>query len=597
MFRQNWWLGAILIGSAASFAGTAAAEDTVVRQFSVGTTSTTVGIADAVEDVELTGPQALTSDAQGNLFVLDQINGRILRFNPKQPASDPSVFKMPADVQPNDLVIRNSDILVWDGSIRTLKAADDQSTRGIGDGVVQLEEVVTRGVDDQFAISAFAQTGSQPPGSAAELLDQSSRAVVIKKERQPDRQYIASRGKGSVIADIIPNKGDSSVRVEVQTMETNETIAQLSLRVPNRLGAVEFLEIDNSDRFYVLGENIPASGRQASTFVARYASNGKLEGVYELPMENTPLTRRSVTISGDGDVYFLRTRMDGVDVVGVGFRPLDNPSVVDLRLPRTASKTGTSKTGTSKTGSATPSSKTALEGRPDGRFDAGAAVRPSNRQQTIETAFAFEGLQWKLAPANYGPDPDMACTGFNRIRRPWYLQGKVNQQVRGVPYCWGCHGSLANFRQRVEAGTMAGNVCTRNAPRTDVAGVDCSAFVSATWGLSVHYTTAAIPAIAKPVENPWDLKPGDALNKPGSHVMLFLRFTPDRKAEVMEASTGGCNGRVCRNVYPLASLLERGYVPVRFRALADDTMAVAAGTYQEADSPTGRSKKPGRSRR
>jgi hypothetical protein len=578
MFRQKWLLRAVLIGSAASFAAPAAAEDTVVRQFSIGSTATTVGIAEAGEDVELTGPQALTSDAQGNLFMLDQINGRILRFDPKQPASDPNVFKMPADVQANDLVIRKNDILVWDGSIRTLKAADDQSTRGIDDAV-QLEEVVTRDLDDQFAISAFAQAGSQPPGSAADLLDEGSRAAVIKKERQPDRQYIASRGKGSVIADIIPNKGDSSARVEVQTMETNETIAQLSLRVPNRLGAVEFLEIDNSDRFYVLGENVPASGRQASTFVARYASNGKLEGVYELPMENTPLTRRSVTISSDGDVYFLRTKVDGVDVVGVGFRPLDNPSVVDLRLPKTLSKTSPS--------------KTAL----DGRFDAGAAVRPSNRQQTIETAFAFEGLQWKLAPANYGPDPDTACTGFDRIRRPWYLQGKVNQEVRGVPYCWGCHGSLANFRQRVEAGTMAGNVCTRNAPRADVAGVDCSAFVSAAWGLSVHYTTAAIPAIAKPVENPWDLKPGDALNKPGSHVMLFLRFTPDRKAEVMEASTGGCNGRVCRNVYPLASLLERGYVPVRFRALADDTMTVAAGAYQEADAPTGRAKKPGRSRR
>jgi hypothetical protein len=578
MFRQKWLFRAVVIGWAASFAGTAAAADTVVRQFSVGTTSTTVGIAPAVEDVELTGPQALTSDAQGNLFVLDQINGRILRFDPKQPAGDPSVFKMPADVQASDLVVRKSDILVWDGAIRTLKATDDQSSRGIDDGVVQLEEVITRDADDQFAISAFAQTGSQPPGSAAELLDQGSRAAVIRKERQPDRQYVASRGKGSVIADIIPNKGDSSVRVEVQTMESNETIAQLSLRVPNRLGAVEFLEIDNSDRFYVLGENVPTSGRQASTFVARYASNGKLEGVYELPMENTPLTRRSVTISGDGDVYFLRTRGDGVDVVGVGFRPLANPSVVDLRLPRTPSKT-------------------APEGTHDGKVDVAAAVRPSNRQQTIETAFAFEGLQWRLAPANYGPDPDMACTGFNRIRRPWYLQGKVNQEVRGVPYCWGCHGSLANFRQRVEAGTMAGNVCTRNAPRTDVAGVDCSAFVSATWGLSVHYTTAAIPAIAKPVENPWDLKPGDALNKPGSHVMLFLRFTPDRKAEVMEASTGGCNGRVCRNVYPLASLLERGYVPVRFRALADDTTTVAASAYQEAEAPTGRSKKPAKGKR
>jgi hypothetical protein len=572
IFCQNWLLRTIIVASVALCAEAALAADTVVRQFSVGTTSTAVGIAAAGEDVELTGPQALTSDAQGNLFVLDQINGRILRFNPKQPAGDANILKMPADLQANDLVVRKSDILVWDGSVRTLKAADEQSSRGIDDGVVQLEEVLTRGVDDQFAMSAFAQMGSQPPGSAADLLDQNTRAAVIKKTRQPDRQYVASRGKGSVIADIIPNKGDSSVRIEVQTMESNETIAQLSLRVPNKLGTVEFLEIDNSDRFYVLGENVPDSGRQSSTFVARYASSGKLEGIYELPLENTPLTRRFVTISGDGDVYFLRTKADVVDVVGVGFRPLRNASVIDLRLPRTAAK-----------------NLNLL----DGKFAAIAAVRPSNRQQTIETAFAFEGVQWKLTPANYGTDPDTACTGFNRIRRPWYLQGKANQEVRGVPYCWGCHGSLANFRRRVEAGTMAGNVCTRNAPRTDVAGVDCSAFVSAAWGLSVHYTTAAIPAIAKTVENPWELKPGDALNKPGSHVMLFLRFTPDRKAEVMEASTGGCNGRVCRNVYPLAALLQRGYVPVRFRALAEDEMTVSASAYHENEAPTGRSKKPG----
>jgi hypothetical protein len=57
------------------------------------------------------------------------------------------------------------------------------------------------------------------------------------------------------------------------------------------------------------------------------------------------------------------------------------------------------------------------------------------------------------------------------------------------------------------------------------------------------------------------------LNKPGSHVMLFLLFTADRKAEVMESSTGGCNGKVCRNVYPLSSLLARGYRPVRYRVL------------------------------
>jgi hypothetical protein len=205
-----------------------------------------------------------------------------------------------------------------------------------------------------------------------------------------------------------------------------------------------------------------------------------------------------------------------------------------------------------------------------------AAVRPLTRQQVVQTAFGFEGLQWRLASANYGSDPDTTCSGFNRIRRPGYLSGKLNQEVRGVPYCWGCHGSLNQFRARIANGMLAGNVCTHNDPRPDVAGVDCSAFVSAAWGLANHFTTAAIPAITTALTNAWDLQPGDALNKAGSHVMLFLRFTPDRKAEVMESSTGGCNGRVCRNVYPLASLLARGYKPVRFNALQDQMVASAA---------------------
>ncbi|WP_426425245.1 hypothetical protein [Bradyrhizobium genosp. A] len=536
--------------------GAACAEDLVIKRFGGGNSADAVGIADASEDVELTGPQALTTGSDGDLFLLDQLNQRIVRFNPKRPAEDPSILEMPASVQPNDLVVQKDEILVWDGRIHTLKAsADPVSTRGVGGSTVRLEEVSTRAVDDIFATSAFAQMGSQPAGNPVDLLDQETRAVTIKKGRQPSRQYVASRGRGSVIADVTPEKSDSSVLVEIRSMDGNDAVAQIHLRVKDKLGAVEFLEIDNSDRIYILAENVPDQAMNAATFVARFSLNGDLDGIYELPLEDTPITRRFVTVSGDGDVYFLRTQKTGVDVVGVGFKPLRNAKVIEVR------------SRVQNAGNA-PSSK----------FTAIAAVRPSNRQQVIETAFAFEGLQWQVTAQNYGPDPDTACTGFSRIRRPWYMQGKIGQQVRGVPYCWGCYGSLANFQAQVQRGVKAGNVCTRNDPRNDVVGVDCSAFVSATWGLAVHYTTAAIPAITTPVSDPWQLRPGDALNKPGSHVMLFLRFTPDRKAEVMESSTGGCNGRVCRNVYPLAALLARGYQPVRYKALADDNMVVAQGS-------------------
>jgi hypothetical protein len=531
----------------------AMADDIVIKRFSGGDSSTSVGLADASEDVELAGPQALTTGPDGNLFMLDQLNGRIVRFDPKRPSEEPAILEMPQSVQPNDLVVRNDEILVWDGGIRTLKASGPAtSTRGVGGAVIKLEEVSSRAVDDLVATSAFAQMGSQPPGNALELLDENTRAASSKRGRQSSRQYVASRNRGSVVADITPEKGDKSALIEVRTMDGSEALSKVHLRVRDRLGAIEFLEIDNKDRLYVLAENIPDTSSGAASFVARYALNGELEGIYELPLANTPMTRRFVTISGDGDVYFLRTERTGVDVVAVGFRPLRNVKAIDVR-PRiqNAGLFGLNK------------------------FWAVAAVRPSNRQQVIETAFAFEGIQWQVTPQSYGSDPDMTCTGFNRVRRPSYLEGKIGQHVRGVPYCWGCHGSLASFRSQIERGVKAGNVCTHNAPRTDVAGVDCSAFVSAAWGLAVHYTTAAIPAIAKPLENPWDLRPGDALNKPGSHVMLFLRFTRDRKAEVMESSTGACNGKVCRNIYPLAALLSRGFQPMRFKALADETMVVA----------------------
>ena len=71
----------------------------------------------------------------------------------------------------------------------------------------------------------------------------------------------------------------------------------------------------------VFAENIPASGGRAGAFVARYSPAGALEGIYELPLTNVPLSRRFVAVSVNGDVYFLRTQSGGVEILGLGFRP------------------------------------------------------------------------------------------------------------------------------------------------------------------------------------------------------------------------------------------------------------------------------------
>lgn len=536
-----------------------AADNRVIKRFTRGSDANSVGIVDASEDTEAVGPQAIYAGRNGEIFLLDQVNGRILRFDPKGRDAETRSYQLPSELRPTDLVVTRNHIMVWDGNVHALqpRGPDNAPTRGV-------DEVSTRDIGDRFTMSAFAQMGSQQPDSSTDVFGDNTRAVTTQRGTR-SQQAIDSRGEGAVLVDVTTGDKPSVVQMAVRREADNAVLANLRVEVRDRIGAAEFLEIDNRDRMYVLIENIPSNGRKsAGAFVVAFTPAGRMERIYDIPLsENIGLTRRFVTVSADGDVYFLRTRNGEVDVIGVGARNVRADTILDS-LP----------------GATRPSVPSNQNG-----FIAG--VRPLTRDQVVQTAFAFEAVQWKVNASAYGPEPDRSCTGMNRIRRPAYLIGKLGQQVHGVPYCWGCHGSLGVIGERLAEGALAGNVCTHDDPRTDVTGVDCSAFVSAAWGLSQHFTTAAIPSITDPISDPWSMRPGDALNKAGSHVILFLRFTSDRKVEVMEAAPVACNGRVCRNVYPLSSLLERGFVPVRFRSLAND------GTSQVADvgSPQDESQK------
>jgi hypothetical protein len=513
----------------------------IVKQFGAGFGTNSLGIFEGGEDTEIEGPQAIFSGENGEVYLLDQINSRVVSFDPKQPAELTRSLILPQGLQPTDLVINKGNVYVWDGRPIALEASGDGLSRSLG-------PPGTLASSDETTLSMFAQTGTQEIGAESGP----SRAVGTSGSaaRTGNRQLLASRGKGQVVIDVLRDKSEAASTIEVRQQNAPAPFAKLNLKVGDKLGTVEFIEIDHSGRMYVLAENVPPyAAESASTFVVRYAPDAKLEGIYELPLTpSLALSRRFVTISPEGEVYFMRTRKGIVDVIGVGFRPIKNGQVIVVHGPM-------------------PDYAALAKNRKGN--GAIAAMRPLTRDRVLETAFAFESINWRLNPSSYGPEPDTNCSGFHRIRRPGYLIGRVGQSVRGIPYCWGCQGSLGQIAGKIERGALAGNVCTRNNPRFDVVGVDCSSFVSAAWGLSTHFTTVAIPSITTAVENPWDLKPGDALDKPGSHVMLFLRFTPDRKAEVMEASPGACNGRVCRNVYPIASLVARGYLPRRFRALAN----------------------------
>jgi hypothetical protein len=530
-----------------------AANNVVVKRFKLGTGADSVGVIAPNDDAEMVGPQALYAGDGHELYLLDQVNRRILQFNAKRPA-DIRALELPSRLEPSDLVVRKRHLYVWDGEIHSLRVQGPANAPVRG-----LDELSTRGLDDETVVSAFAQTGSERPPADTDLLNHNSRGVSQPQFPQIVRRNVASRGRGLLTVDVIPSVNLSTAEIVIRPAGQSEVLARLHVQVRDRLGEVEFLDIDDEGHMFVLTENVPTTiDRLPAAFVARYSATGKLDRIYDIPLAETEaLARRYVTVSGEGDVYFLRTRKNEVDVIGVGAREVRGSDIIDNLAAVIIRRAIEQETPLS------------------------AALRPVTREQVVKTAFAFARYKWRVSQSSYGADPARHCTGFDRVRRPWYLTGKIGQEVTGVPYCWGCHGSLVMFIRELSQGKLAGNVCTNDEPRPDTAGVDCSAFVSAAWGLASHFTTDAIPSITQVVRDPWSLQPGDALNKPGVHVMLFLRFTRDRMVEVMEASTRGCNGRVCRNIYPLTSMLARGYTPVRYRALANDTVASASEAPRE----------------
>ena len=400
--------------------GHARAGDQLIRNFDAGFGLDAVGLIQANPDAggaianglgdreEIEGPQAIYSGDHGEIYILDQVNRRVLLLDPKRPAESTRSLELPEGSRPTDLVVLNESIYIWDGEPRALQA------KGPDDGPVRSLSFAPNSANSAEAVaSAFAQTGSEALSTELDATE-IARGIGGNKTPSHAHQVVASHGKGQVTADVTLLNG-SGVTIAVR-LPSGKLLAKLEMRVRSRIGAVEVLDIDRQGRTYVLGENIPTdpSGEPYS-FVARYAQNGALEGVFQLPFNSeVALSRRSAAVSSEGDVYFLRTRKGSVDLLGVGFLPLRKGQVIDLALH------------------APTQSQPSLADF-SGRNGATAAVRVLNRARVIETALQFANVRWRVNAGAYGPDPDRVCSGFNRIRRPGYCRACAIKRSSGSP--------------------------------------------------------------------------------------------------------------------------------------------------------------------
>jgi hypothetical protein len=493
---------------------------------------------DKGNDTPVWGPQALVAGTNGKLLLLDQVNGRIFSLQLDAPEQNSEILRRPGGVKATDLVSVADQLYVWDERPIAVNPADVQAA-----GDPRALVATSAASHLTVATSTFAQMGSVSSGSSADLLRSVGAAMAPNGAPISETQWIYS-----------PSIGEISAQVHRRTDKHGADVAlrgqgQLSLQidVADQLGILEVLALDREGRPYILVENVSDdANRPSSLSVVRFDVKGSIDKLFLLPGTEAS-ARRFVTVTSAGDVMFLDTTADQVRILKIEPLDISAGSRIGLRFSALVQPL--------------PAEAPAEEVL--------QALAPRSREQVVASALPFETATWTASPQTYGPDPDHHCQGFSdRVRRPWYIEGHLNGSLVGIPYCWGCKYSIDRFVSAIGNGKLAGNICTKEDPRTDAVGVDCSGFVSETWGLVGHFTTSKIPTISDPIE-PLNLRPGDVLNKPGSHVMLFLRFTPSGRVEVIQAATNDCNGHVCRKQYVLTSLLNSGYKLRKARLIVD----------------------------
>ena len=188
-----------------------------------------------------------------------------------------------------------------------------------------------------------------------------------------------------------------------------------------------------------------------------------------------------------------------------------------------------------------------------------AHLPSTTRAEVVARAKKLAAHTWVCGP------PNLHASCSRSYKSDW----TSGQRITGIPYSWGGVDGPDLFDQRLAKGLAAGGH-SRYGVLACTAGIDCSAFVTLCWGLPVAghaYSTSNLRAIAGKPKYNWftDMKPGDALNKPGSHVVLFTGYNGDGTINVCEAS-GSAARVVCHKT---TWSRYKGYIPLQYKGIDD----------------------------
>jgi hypothetical protein len=324
-----------------------------------------------------------------------------------------------------------------------------------------------------------------------------------------------------------------------------------SVTTAGMLGGFSLLGTTADDHLWIRVADVAFAGEaiQTRSLAYRFALDGTLVQLVEMPMDDQLVwVEHRLTIEPDGDLRVLSTGADEASLrrpkeLGITAGPLPPRPGTTPYLP--------------KLGVAEPPP-------PVQGDDAAPRNLCMSREEIMQRAYEYANYE-----AVYNQAHMKGCSGRTPVA---YFQNRLGQPIRGVAYKYAGHIEVSTYHDAVANNYTVGDLNTKTDKVVDGCsyGVDCSGFVSKAWR-SGHYATATLHNVSHNTGSYDDLKPGDALNKPGSHVRLVAENLWADGVKVVEATVGQERMRVIvRDISWESAGYAEGYAPVRYNNVCPD---------------------------
>lgn len=208
-----------------------------------------------------------------------------------------------------------------------------------------------------------------------------------------------------------------------------------------------------------------------------------------------------------------------------------------------------------------------------------AARAEPTRADVLAIAESFRAHQWQATAKNrlHGKDasgidvqtPDRKSGVGHPAEECW----EPDVPTIGLAYKWGGFDTPASFDAGLRAGKAAGDIYTQEKRRRGGAavsrhavGIDCSGFISRCWKLARKYSTDSLGDVSRKLAAPSEMEPGDIMNQPGGHVLLFARWLDRERTRALFYEAAPFS-KVRTAERAIAELVASGFSPLRYRKI------------------------------